>query len=551
MGIPVDSTLDFEQLTSAPSSQSGSTKLYVYQDGQLYIRDFVAVGDPGPAKVMTNQNRPPAIYFTNETGTPVVPDNVSSPLYGTAIQSGDFVVRESDGEVFQWIKSSSPAVDTMSDLSFSLGPVGVNSVTNTIARAYATAGTTLGPGWTKVALGGIDFDPGSNFSTANSQYTCPVAGYYEVQGEVTTTSTVAGQDIYGFLTKNNTPGTPGQEFYSPQSSAAAQSMHVTGTTILACAAGDTISLYAACNTGAPITTTGEYHCALSVNLLAPLTNAPVTPNTGARAYRNAAFNTVVGWQKLPIDTIDTDPGGHMDVTTNQRCNIASAGWYQVAGRGTVLSTASGQTLRTNVNKNGVGVISGPPVTSAGSGVNLAADAVDMIYCLAGDYLETWVNPSVPLALVTGDAFCSLSVVKVDQPVAQSQPVAPLYSSLTVGGGMSTTSTAYTTTPTLSGGATAVPSVNITAPGIYDVEIGAYMRNASAGTSALIAPSGAGIAASDNNAAQVDSTGASNGESAQIISRLVLTAGTLSLALRASAGTASAYRAYIRATLVSQ
>lgn len=110
------------------------------------------------------------------------------------------------------------------------------------------------------------------------------------------------------------------------------------------------------------------------------------------------------------------------------------------------------------------------------------------------------------------------------------------------------STSSTTYVALTGN----PQVTITVSGVYIVEIGAYMRNSGAGTSALMSyaiGSPHNIAAIDGTAAQVDSGVASNGSSASFASETIsLNAGTIiSARYRASANTATFLRRWIKAT----
>jgi hypothetical protein len=96
----------------------------------------------------------------------------------------------------------------------------------------------------------------------------------------------------------------------------------------------------------------------------------------------------------------------------------------------------------------------------------------------------------------------------------------------------TASTSYTNLATVG------PSLTIPEDGDYIVTVGAYQRVNGAGLSSLISYSVGGAAASDSDAAQMDTTLASNGASVVASRKKTLTAGTVLLAkYRASGGTA--------------
>jgi hypothetical protein len=65
--------------------------------------------------------------------------------------------------------------------------------TSTSARAYRTAALTLTGTWAKVALDTVAYDPGANVSLVNNRYVCPATGYYQVQGQLLGTQSVAGE----------------------------------------------------------------------------------------------------------------------------------------------------------------------------------------------------------------------------------------------------------------------------------------------------------------------------------------------------------------------
>lgn len=80
----------------------------------------------------------------------------------------------------------------------------------TAARGYATVPTAISAAArTKVTLGAESYDYGNNFSTVNSQYTCPRAGILEVQARMSCTATTDGQRIIIEVFKNGASASRG------------------------------------------------------------------------------------------------------------------------------------------------------------------------------------------------------------------------------------------------------------------------------------------------------------------------------------------------------
>jgi hypothetical protein len=99
--------------------------------------------------------------------------------------------------------------------------------------------------------------------------------------------------------------------------------------------------------------------------------------------------------------------------------------------------------------------------------------------------------------------------------------------------------------------TAGPSVTVPTGGVYLIEFGAYMRNATAGVSALMSYNVNGSGAADTLAAQVDSGVAANGGSGSAAYQQTLAAGAVVTAVyKASAGTASFGRRWLKVTHIS-
>ena len=130
--------------------------------------------------------------------------------------------------------------------------------------------------------------------------------------------------------------------------------------------------------------------------------------TAARAYRSAAFTTVSGWQKIPVDTTTYDTGSNLQIN-NGRYICPAAGSYQVNVN--VQSTlGSSASINVGIGKNGSFVSIGTSETISGPA---AVSGSDIIQCNAGDILELWCYTNGAYALSTGTYANYFSIVKID------------------------------------------------------------------------------------------------------------------------------------------
>lgn len=387
MGLRVDTTLDLVEEGTPATPAAGLLSLYSKSDSGLYLKNSAAVEQ----QVMTTGNRSPGWYTYSGAGT---------PTGVTGMQAGDFCVRQFDGEVFEYISG------TWVDQSYTLQGSNVNA--NAVARAYRNASLSVTT-WQLVPMDTASFDPGSHFSSGI--YHCPVSGYYQVSGQA-----FGAQNA--FIARNGTVGAGNGGIEACSSGSI-----TTALGVMFCNAGDTIGLYAA-GSATALVVGNDFETFLSVSFVAPVTAAPVTSNTAARAYRNGALTlTASTWTKVPLDAVaaSNDPGGHMDVATNHRYNVAATGWYQVNAQASANTTASGQTLTAAIYKNGASVSVGSFVASPNSVQTLDAECADLVYCAAGDYLELWAYSGAALIMNALPLYTWMSVVQVDQAMGPAGP----------------------------------------------------------------------------------------------------------------------------------
>ncbi len=121
-------------------------------------------------------------------------------------------------------------------------------------------------------------------------------------------------------------------------------------------------------------------------------SATIATTTAAIAYRSGALSLVGGWNLITIDTITSDTGNNMDVTTNHRYNVPTAGIYQVEGQ--VLCTVTGGVtlLICSIWKNGSEILRGNWFTldSVTNGDTWGTSVSGKIFCNEGDYLQLYL-----------------------------------------------------------------------------------------------------------------------------------------------------------------
>jgi hypothetical protein len=377
---------------------------YYHVDAEVYTGGtftFVAIYKNGTQA---------AIGGANSTGTGAM---VSDVIYCNA---GDYLELWFEG-------AADPSASTGNTDYLTVTPLTQQSIASQItpvaARAYRnTALSFSGSTWTKVPIDTLSFDSGSNMDVGtNHRFNCPVAGYYEVVGEVSLSGgSGAG---YAAIYQN---GTRVAWSGGPNGSVEGQPC---ATDILKCAAGDYIELYlyTAGTTGLDsIESASNY---LSVSLIQGVPGANLA---AARAHRNASLSlTASAWNKIPIDTVDYDPNGYFDVATNHRYNVPAAGPYLV----TVSASLGGSTQAAAIYKNGVAVSwnyqANSPVTHA-----------DIVQCNAGDYLELYIY-STTTSLSLGSPTSTTNYISITPLVSA---VTSSTSSTTQGQGVPNVARAY-------------------------------------------------------------------------------------------------------------
>ena len=306
------------------------------------------------------------------------------------------------------------------------------------ARAARTGSLSLGGSWTKVPLDTLVFDTANGMDVVtNGRYNCPVTGYYQVNINAQSNSANTWVGIY----KNGSP------VPSWGSLAAAGPSNISNNAdIVQCNAGDYLELWV--NTGGSSLEVGNGigNNYLAVTLLATVPSVNVIPNV-ARAYMNGAYTTTVsGFNKIPIDTVDFDPQGNMDVVTNHRYNVSTPGYYQVEGQ---LGTAGDNSMVPFIAKNGT-----PTSSGVGYGPTMNnKNTTDLVHCNAGDYLELWCYANSGVALDVGVSYSNFfSVHQVDQPPPTNKTLASqLSGSVQVGGNITNIPYGTTELATCTGG----------------------------------------------------------------------------------------------------
>ena len=425
MGIPVQGTLDLWDNYASPPDPPitdeglGGASFYLNSLGQMCITQNGSTEATSSGAVEMQGRRAGAIWFTSETGTPAKPLSTGSPLF-SAFSSGqyvlgDYIVRESDGEVFQ----TSGVNYTITDLGFSIGGAGHNAVTNTIARVHNGSTFNLGSSLATLALNTPDFDPGSHTSASTYMYTCPTAGYYRVAGSITAYGPSGWIALAAFHSG-------AQVILNESEQNAVGTLTASVDDILQCAAGDTIYLEGSASAAGSFSV-GAGYGSMTVEMIAPLTIGSVTPNTGSRAYMSASSQSTStgGWIKVNINTVDSgdDPGGHWD-TVNYQYKVTQAGLYFVQAS-IALSITTAISAQAFVSKSGT-----PGATADGfylrgdtepSVETWIGNGSGLIRCVAGDTIALYfANQPGDMSVLGGaDYDTNMSVVQVDQPISNT------------------------------------------------------------------------------------------------------------------------------------
>lgn len=294
--------------------------------------------------------------------------------------------------------------------------------TPVVARAYRNASFSFSAGvWTKVPLDTESFDPqGAMDVVTNGRYNVPATGWYQVDAGVDVGNSNVG--VVGVYKNGSQAAYSGGTF-------GANGTAATVSDIIQCNAGDYLELWVYSNPGTSLTVGESYLNFLSVSLITPIAQANVVPNV-ARAYLSGAYTTTVtGYNKIPIDTVDFDPQGNMDVVTNHRYNVSTPGYYQVEGQ---LGTYGDNAMEPFIAKNGT-----PTSVGVGYGSTLNnMNVTDLVHCNAGDYLELWcyANSGIAFFVGGGSSYNFFSVHQVDQPPPTNKtPASQLSRAVQIGG----------------------------------------------------------------------------------------------------------------------
>lgn len=337
----------------------------------------------------------------NRTGTDTINNSGVAGLQSLTVQAGQSTIFSYLGGV--WYTS----------------PVGGGQVLAPPARVHKSSAAFNGvTGWTKVPFEVKDYDPGGNYdATTNFRYNVPIAGFYHVSAELAIGLGNNPQQLALAVYKNGTNVSIG-DWTTVRGGTNGDPIFISLSDTIQCNAGDYLEVYLYNNGASAVAldnAPSSFNNYLAIHQIGTPVGSPPAGqgfSTQARAYRNAAFNAASGvWQMLPVDAVSFDPGNNISIS-NGRYICPATGWYQVSVGVGAGSTAAGQTLVAGLYKNGNSVTQGSASQSAASGLTMAAELSDIVYCQAGDYLQPAFYINAALAMGVGSTSCYISVTQV-------------------------------------------------------------------------------------------------------------------------------------------
>jgi len=378
-----------------------------------YQVDWTLNSGVGPAG--TNITMYASIY-KNGAGYGTISRATETSTDGWASVGGSDLIPCNAGDYLQLYYYTSGAWNNTS-AQFAVAQVGNQMAipaSTVCARGYRNAAFSLsGPGWTKVPIDTAAFDTSGAVQAANGRLVAPVAGYYQVQADVALNATSSLTfSLLISLYKNGAEVSRGTESNISMNATNGRGQNVTD--IVYCNAGDYLEMYVYNSYGSLALSVGSpLYNYLSMALLTPLSGT-AGPTSAARAYRNAAYTLPAnGWQKIPIDTKDFDPGNNISTSAN-RYTAPATGYYQVNGEVALGPTTGNISVMVHsaIYVNGTYVRSGTVVSNSDNNGYMRAGVADILSLNAGDYVELWCYSLTAYALLVGPSYNYLSVTQV-------------------------------------------------------------------------------------------------------------------------------------------
>lgn len=344
------------------------------------------------------------------------------------------VIKCNAGDFIQMFYNCSAALAVVTGLIntyFSVTLVGTIPTTapSHAARAWRNAAlTTSTNAWAKVPIDTVAYDLGGNLQIANGRYICPVAGIYDVIGNV-----LCGESATGTYTNFATAIYKNGVMVSMANNQPAVS-NIQGTVVadkIQCVAGDYLELWVFnAQSGTGLSIQGAIVNYLSVSLLTGTQPGPQGPTgpagnsidakTAARAYLTGSNQTLPASvnTKILFNAKSFDSGNNFN-TFNGRYVCPVAGFYQISA--TINRTAAGE-ITAVLYRNGTLVSWGSDAQTTG----IASTIADVIQCSANDYLELWAfSPTATAILADPTASATyVSIVKVDTGGPPGPPGGP-------------------------------------------------------------------------------------------------------------------------------
>ena len=284
--------------------------------------------------------------------------------------------------------------------------------TRVVASEYSSSTTSIDTTTPVVVFPTKSFDTHSGMDSGTGIYTVKVSGKYQVEATVRHSSAaIGGGGIQELYVQKNSDATIAIDRTAWSSSTFV--IMLSGHAVLDCVAGDTIKVLAYNNTITSLDGSNQNNVCIS-RISGPSQIAASESITARASKSNTQSIPDATQTKVEWNVTDYDSHSGLDLVTNYRYTVQSAGKYSVNSIVEVDTSGTGQRALT-LYKNGSAYaeLGQQPVASAVTTTRVGG--LTELNLVSGDYLEVFIFQNSTGALnigVNGSVFSHLSISKV-------------------------------------------------------------------------------------------------------------------------------------------